>query len=540
MADRGRRSVVMAPEAMVATSHPLAVEAGIDILRQGGSALDAAIAANATLGVVEPMSCGLGGDVFAIVWDAQTQSLHGLDGCGRAPLRMTREAYAQRGLDRIPLRGALTWTVPGCVDGWFTLHQRFGRLPMSEVLAPAIGYASNGFPVSPVIGRAWSQASSLLSEDAGARATYLPNGRAPRIGERFCNRDLAVTLSAIARGGRDAFYNGEVASRLEQASSRVGALLAREDLEAHTSTWVSPVCIPHADYEVWELPPSTQGLAALQMLRILDGFNLQAMGHNSAAYLHHLIEAKKLAYADRACYYADRAFVDVPVEDLISASYADRQRSRLVADTAAREVVPGDPRLRNGDTVYLSVVDGNRNAVSLIQSIYHGFGSGVVPEGLGFAMQNRGHLFHLDPDHPNTLEPGKRPFHTIIPGLVTQDGRPVFSFGVMGGDMQPQGHVQVLLNLLDFGMDAQQAGDAIRFRHDGSATPTGDTMNDGGVVHLEPGLPEDTITQLAAKGHTIRVGDEEFGGYQGIWIDPDTNMLHGGSESRKDGCAVGY
>lgn len=540
MADKGRRSAVMAPEAMVATSHPLAVGAGIETLRQGGRAMDAAIAANAVLGVVEPMSCGLGGDVFAIVWDASTTSLHGFDGCGRAPSRMTRDAYAQRNLDRIPLRGPLTWTVPGCVDGWFALHERFGRLPMSDILAPAIGYATHGFPVSPVIGRDWSQAAELLLKDPGALSTYLPQGRAPRIGERFRNPDLAATLSAIAREGRDAFYSGEIAARLVQASSRLGGLLAAEDLAAHTSTWVSPVCVPHAGYDVWELPPSTQGLAALQMLRILDGFDLKAMRHNGADYLHHLIEAKKLAYADRARHYADPAFADVPVADLISAEYADRQRSRISASQAAREVHPGDPRLRNGDTVYLTVVDGDRNAVSFIQSIYHGFGSGIVPEGLGFAMQNRGHLFHLDPDHPNTLEPGKRPFHTIIPGFVTKNERPVFSFGVMGGDMQPQGHVQVLLNLMDFGMDVQQAGDAIRFRHDGSATPTGDTMLDGGVVHLEPGLPEETIKRLAAKGHTIRVSDAGFGGYQGIWIDPDTNMLHGGSEPRKDGCALGF
>jgi len=540
MTDRGRRSVVMAPEAMVATSQPLAVETGLEALRTGGTALDACIAMNAVLGVVEPMSCGIGGDVFAILWDADTGTLHGFDGCGRAPARMTREAYAERGLDRIPLRGPLSWTVPGCVAGWYHLHERFGRVPMSELLAPAIHYARKGFPVSPVIGRAWTTAETLLARDPGASATYLPDNRAPRPGEPFRNPDLADVLTAIAEDGPDVFYRGEVAARLVKASKDLGTFLDLDDLAAHDSTWVRPVSVPFAGYDVWELPPSTQGLAALQMLRVLDGFDLEAMGHNSAAYFHHLIEAKKLAYADRAYHYADPAFADVPIEELISAAYAERQRSRIVPDRAALEIAPGDPRLRSGDTVYLAAVDGERNAVSFIQSIYHGFGSGVVPGNLGFAMQNRGHLFHLDPAHANSLEPGKRPFHTIIPGMVTRDGRPVFSFGVMGGDMQPQGHVQVLLNLLLFGMDAQQAGDAIRFRHDGSATPTGDTMHDGGTVHLEPGTPQETVDELITRGHRVEITETGYGGYQGIWIDPETGMLHGGSEPRKDGCALGF
>ena len=540
MTDRGRRSMVMTPEAMVATSHPLAAEAGVNILRRGGSAMDAAIATNAVLGVVEPMSCGLGGDVFAIVWDHETQSMHGFDGCGRAPAQMTRAAYAERDLNRIPLRGPLSWTVPGCVDGWHVLHERFGRLAMADLLAPAIHYARSGFPVSPVIGHAWHKATDLLSKDPGAQSTYLPGGRAPRIGERFRNLDLAMTLETIAREGRDAFYLGTIADQLAEASSLLDAFLSKDDLAKHESTWVDPVSVPYAGYDVWELPPSTQGLAALQMLRILDGFDLVAMGHNSADYLHHLIEAKKLAYVDRARHYADPAFADVPVDALISAEYAKRQRARLDSEHAARDIAPGDPTLRNGDTVYLTVVDGKRNAVSFIQSIYHGFGSGIVPPGLGFAMQNRGHLFHLDPNHANTLEPGKRPFHTIIPGFVTREGAPVFPFGVMGGDMQPQGHVQVLLNLFHFAMDPQQAGDAIRFRHDGSSTPTGDTMTDGGTVHLEPGLPDETVARLAAMGHQITITEAGYGGYQGIWIDEDTGMLHGGTESRKDGCAMGY
>ncbi len=539
-ADARRRSVVIAPTAMVATSQPLAVQVGIDILKRGGSAVDAAIAVNAALGLVEPMSCGIGGDLFAIVWDANEERLVGLNGSGRSPHSLTREVFAEKGLDHVPLRGPLSWSVPGCVDGWYALHDRFGRLPMADLLSPTIRYAEDGFPVSPVIASMWYQATDLLAEDQGAAATYLPGGRTPAAGALFRNPDLAHVLQVICEKGKDAFYRGEIAEEIVSTSRMLGGFFSLEDFADHTSTWVEPVSVPYRGVDVWELPPNTQGIAVLEMLRILEGFDLAGLGHNSVEALHLMIEAKKLAYEDRARFYADPDFYTVPLDVLLSAEYAAKQRQRIDVERAALEFPPEDPRLRGGDTVYLTVIDGDRNAVSFIQSLYHGFGSGIVPPGLGFALQNRGALFSLDPKHANTLEPHKRPFNTIIPGFVTQDGRPVFSFGVMGGDQQPQGQVQVLVNLLDFGMDAQQAGDALRFSHDGSSTPTGDRMGDGGIVYLEPGIPEPIAEGLRQKGHRVEYREGGYGGYQGIWIDPQTNMLHGGSEPRKDGCAIGY
>ena len=540
IADAGRRSVMIAPEAMVASSQPLAVQVGIDILKKGGTAVDAAITVDAMLGLVEPMSCGLGGDLFATVWEDGAKELVGLNGSGRSPYALTREVFAKKGLDRIPLRGVLSWSVPGCVDGWFTLHERFGRIPIHDLLAPAIHYAERGFPVSPVIARMWGNAADLLQKDRFASATFLPHGRPPKKGELFSNPALAENLRLIAEGGRDAFYRGPIAEKIVSTSDKLNGYFALADLADHRSTWVEPVSVHYRGYDVWELPPNTQGISVLEMLRIIEGFNLAGMGHNSDAYIHHIVEAKKLAYADRACFYADPDHYDLPLEGLISPEYAAGQRARIAPERAALEVPAGDPRLRDGDTVYLTVVDRERNAVSFIQSLYHGFGSGIVPERAGFAVQNRGALFNLDPDHPNRLEPHKRPFHTIIPGFVTKDGRPIFSFGVMGGDQQPQGQVQVLCNLIDFHMDAQQAGGALRFRHDGSSSPTGDVMYDGGTLYLEPGIPESVMDGLRAKGHRVAYREGGYGGYQGIWIDPETNMLFGGSEPRKDGCASGY
>ncbi len=538
----GRRSAVIAPHGMVATSQPLAVQVGVDVLKRGGHAVDGAIAANAMLGLVEPMSCGLGGDLFAIVWDAKHGALIGLNGSGRAPRAMTRDAFAARNLDRIPNRGPLSWTVPGCADGWFALHDRFGRLPLTELLAPAIDYAESGFPVSPVIARMWKTAEVRLLADAGAAATFLIDGRAPNVGEIVRNPDLAASLRALCGDGRDAFYRGPIADRIVACSKAVGGLIRHEDLASHTPSWDEPISVRYRDHDVWELPPNSQGIAALQMLGILEGFDLSELGRGSAELLHLMIEAKKLAFEDRARYYADPAFADVPVDGLISPEYTARRRRQILRSGALTRVPAVDPRLETGETVYLAVVDEDRNAASFIQSIYEDFGSGIVPPGTGFALQNRGSLFHLDPEHPNRLEPGKRPFHTIIPAFVTREGRPVFSFGVMGGDMQPQGHVQILVNRLDFGMDVQAAGDAPRWRHVGSSTPTGGTMRDGGLVLLEPGFPQSTFDGLRAKGHRVefRPRGSGFGGYQGIWIDPETGALHGGSESRKDGCALGY
>jgi len=537
-----RGEPTIATNAMVATSQPLAVETGVEILKRGGTAIDAAIATNAMLGLVEPMSCGLGGDVFAIVWDATEKQLHGFNGSGRAPATMTRTAFAERGLDRIPLHGPLSWSVPGCVDGWFTLHERFGRLPMAALLEPTIEAAETGFAVTPVIAGMWQRATARLAEDRGARATFLLGGRAPDTGDLMTNPDLATSLRAIAVDGRDAFYRGTLSERILAGSTEVGGLLSAEDLDAHTSEWVEPVCVPYRGYDVWELPPNTQGIAALQMLQILGDYDLAALGPGSVEWLHLLIEAKKLVYEDRARFYADPAYADVPIEALISEAYADHRRARIDPDRAATNIPAGDPRLHRGDTVYLTVVDAQGNAASFIQSIYVGFGSGVVAPGTGFAMQNRGSLFHLDPGHANALEPGKRPFHTIIPAFVTEDGNPRFSFGVMGGDMQPQGHVQILANLLDFGMNVQQAGDAPRVRHIGSSSPVGDTMAEGGTVLLESAFPSTVADGLRAKGHRVEVRDDGllFGGYQGIWIDSETGTLHGGSEPRKDGNAGGY
>jgi gamma-glutamyltranspeptidase/glutathione hydrolase len=539
---QGRRSEVIAAHGMVATSQPLAVQVGVDVLKQGGHAVDAAIAVNAMLGLVEPMSCGLGGDLFAIIWDAQNEALVGFNGSGRAPRAMTRDLFSAQGLDRIPERGPLSWTVPGCVDGWFALHDRFGRLPFDGLLTPAIATAESGFPVSPVIARTWKGVEDLLLADPGAAATFLTDGRAPNVGEVFRNPDLAASLRALCAGGRNAFYLGPIAERIVACAEAVGGLIGREDLANHTSTWDAPVSVGYRGHDIWELPPNGQGIAALQMLGILEGFDFAGIERDSAELLHLLIEAKKCAYEDRARYYADPAFAEVPVSELISPEYAARRRSQIVRSGVSLRVPAGDPRLRTGDTVYLSVIDEERNAVSFIQSIFKEFGSGIVPPGTGFALQNRGSLFHLDPDHPNRLEPGKRPFHTIIPAFVTRGGRPVFSFGVMGGAMQPQGHVQILVNRLDFGMDVQAAGDALRWRHVGSSTPTGERMGDGGTVWLESGFPQSTFDGLRAKGHRVeaRPYGPDFGGYQGIWIDPKTNMLHGGSESRKDGCALGY
>jgi len=523
---------------MVAASQPLAVSAALELLRAEGTAVDAAIAANAVLSLVEPMSCGPGGDLFAIVWDAASKRLYGLNGSGRAPRALTRERFARDRIDRIPHDGPLSWTVPGCVDGWLALHGRFGRRSLADLFVPAIELAERGFPVSPVIAAAWKRAEQRLASDPGARSTFLVDGRAPRTGEIVRNPGLAKTLQRVGENGRTSFYCGEIAERIDRFSRSVGGALSGDDLCEHASTWVDPLSVRYRGYDVWELPPNTQGLAVLQILAILEGYELGAMDPTDPDYLHRLIEAKKLVYADRARYYADPDMVDVPIEALLSPSYAAACRRRIAPERAALEARPGLGDA--ADTVYLTVVDEDRNCVSLIQSIYEDFGSGLVPPGLGFALQNRGCLFSLDPDHPNLLVPGKRPFHTIIPGFVTRAGRPVFSFGVMGGDMQPQGQVQVLVNLLDFGMDAQAAGDALRIRHDGSQTPVGDRMLDGGTVVLEPGFPEETIDGLRAKGHRVRAEADGFGGYQGIWIDPGTGALHGGSDPRKDGCAIGY
>ncbi len=532
------RSSVLARQGMAATSQPLATAAAIRVLQQGGNAIDAAIAANAVLGVVEPMSCGLGGDLFAIVWDAKSQKLYGLNASGRAPYAATLEAFAAKGLKEIPAHGPLSWSVPGCVDGWDQLRQRFGTLPLAELLAPAIAYAEDGFPVSEIIADDWQNAALELARIPTSAACFLPGGSEPQAGTVFRNPDLGRSLRAIAAGGRDAFYRGAIAKAIAAYSEEAGGLFALKDFEDHTSVWVEPVSTNYRGYDVWELPPNGQGIAVLQMLNLLEPFDLKSLGPQSAEALHLQIEAKKLAYEDRATYYADPEFSKVPVARLISKAYAAERRSLIDRDRANARPAPGAPG--EADTIYMTVVDKDHNAVSLIQSNFSGFGSYHVPGNLGFPLQNRGCLFALDPHHANRLEPHKRPFHTIIPGFVTKAGKPWLSFGLMGGDMQAQGHAQVLCNMIDFGMDVQEAGDAPRFRHFGSSEPTGIRAEDGGTVVLESEIGLDVRRALKAKGHRIAEARGGYGGYQAIRIDTEQGVLIGGSDPRKDGAALGY
>lgn len=534
------RSEAVARGGMAATSQPLATQTAVDVLRRGGSAVDAAIAANAVLGLVEPTGGGIGGDLFAIVWDADARRLHGLNASGRSPRALTRAEFLAHGLDRVPTLGPLSVSVPGAVDGWFVLHERFGRLPMADLLAPAIRYARDGFAVTEVIAAEWAAGAAARARYPGFADVFLPGGRAPRKGEIFRNPALANTLTQIAEGGRDAFYRGGVARAIDAYLREHGGWLRYDDLAAHASDWVEPVSTDYRGYTVWELPPNGQGIAALQMLNLLEGYDLAALGPDSPDYLHLLVEAKKLAFEDRAKYYADPAFGDVPVDRLISREYAAARRALIDPDRAATAPAAGDPRAETGDTVYLTTADGDGGMVSLIQSNYNGHGSGMTPPTLGFCLQNRGALFNLAEGHANAYAPGKRPFHTIIPAFVTRDGRPVLSFGVMGGAMQPQGHVQILVNLIDFGMNTQEAGDAHRVRHVGSSQPTGQRMTDGGVVHLEPGFPPETIAALEAKGHKVEVTTGVYGGYQAIRRDERTGVYFGASESRKDGHAAGF
>lgn len=534
------RSTVISTGGMVATSHPLAAQVGLDILKNGGNAADAAIATNAMLGLVEPMSCGIGGDLFVVYWDAKSKKLYGLNASGRSPAAINRGVFADRGLDEIPVEGPLSWSVPGCVDGWFELHGRFGNTPMSKILGPSIAYARNGFPVTEVIAGYWKAAEETLGKYPDSAATFLVDGKAPVEGQIFRNERLANTYSVIAEQGRDAFYRGSLADRIVSFSQTNGGYFSPDDFSNHRSQWVDPVSTRYRGYDVWELPPNGQGIAVLQMLNVLEGFDLKTLGPGSAEYLHLFVEAKKLAFADRAKFYSDPAFNQLPVQELISKPYAERQRARIDLQRAAADVPAGDPKLVQGDTVYLTVVDKDRNCCSFIQSNYYGFGSKVTPGDLGFALQNRGALFALEESHFNRLEPGKRPFHTIIPAMVTRDGKPVLCFGVMGGDMQPQGHVQILVNLIDFGMNVQAAGDAARVRHVGSQQPTGKPSDGVGTVNVESGVGEAAVQGLLQRGHRIERVVGGFGGYQAIRIDHETGTLHGATESRKDGVAVGY
>jgi gamma-glutamyltranspeptidase/glutathione hydrolase len=535
------RSPVVAKHGIVAASHPLAAQIGLDVLKAGGNAIDAAIATDAALGLMEPTSCGIGGDLYALVWDAKSQKLYALNASGRSPLKATRQFFADKGLKAIPESGPLSWSVPGCVDGWAELNKRFGKKSLADVLAPAIRYAEEGAPIPEVIAGAWRGSERRLARDPGSAAAFLPNGRAPRPGELFQNPLLAKALRLISEKGRDGYYNGPIAESLVALSDKVGGLFTLDDFKKHSSTWVDPVSTTYRGYEVWEIPPPCQGIATLQMLNLLEPFDIAKMGANSADYWHVFLEAKKIAFADRGRHYADPAFAKVPVAELIAKPYAAERRKLIDLAKAATHYDPGDPKLSHAETIYLCVVDDDRNCVSFIQSNYSGFGSGIASPEYGFGIQNRGCLFALDSEHPNRLEPGKRPFHTIIPSFVTKDGKPWLTFGVMGGDMQPQGQVEVLCNLIDFGMDVQTAGEAARLEHSGSPTPTGKPgAANGGTVKAEPGVSDAVIAELKKRGHVVERVNRNSGGYQGIRIDWEKGTLAGGSEARKDGAAVGY
>lgn len=530
------RSEVIATQGMAATSQPLATQVALDVLKSGGNAIDAAIAANALLGLVEPTGSGVGGDLFAIIWDAESKQLYGLNASGRSPKSLTLEYLKSQG-DKIPSYGPLPVSVPGAVDGWFEMHGRFGKLPMSEILQPAINYAENGFPVTELISYYMQASASRLSKYPGFKDVYMPAGKMPVKGEIFKNPALARTLKIIAEEGRDGFYLGEVAQEIDSYMRANGGFVTYQDMASHKSEWVEPVSTNYRGYDVWELPPNGQGIAALQILNIMEQYDVKSMGFGSPEYIHTFVEAKKLAFADRAKYYADPDFNRIPVEQLISKPYAKQRKALINPNKAAKRDQSGPV---HGDTIYLTTADKDGNMVSLIQSNFRGMGSGMTPPKLGFVLQDRGELFSFEEGHFNQYAPGKRPFHTIIPAFVTKDGKPWLSFGVMGGGTQPQMHAQIVMNLVDFSMNLQEAGDAPRILHTGSSQPTGEVMTDGGYISLESGFPMIVRRELAKKGHIIRDSLGAYGGYQAIMRDLKNGVYYGASETRKDGHAAGY
>jgi gamma-glutamyltranspeptidase/glutathione hydrolase len=535
--DFATRSEVIAKNGMVATSHPLATQIGLDILKNGGNAIDAAIAANAALGLMEPTGCGIGGDLFVIIWSAKDKKLYGLNASGRSPEKLNLKYFKDRGMSKIPSYGPLPVTVPGCVDGWFEMNNKFGTMNMEQILAPAIKYAYEGFPVTELIGYYLTLSSRRFKDYPNFSDTYMPDGEPLKKGDVFKNPYLGATYEKIAQGGREAFYKGEIAKTIASFIQSQGGLLTEKDLANHKSEWVEPVSTDYRGYAIWELPPNGQGIAVLQILNIMEGFNVKEMGFGSPEYVHHFIEAKKLAFEDRAKYYADPAFNKLPVDKLISKEYSNERR-KLIKDQAAKSYDAGN--LGQDNTIYLTVADRYGNMVSLIQSNYRGMGSGMVPPKLGFMLQDRGELFSLEESHFNRIEPNKRPFHTIIPAFITKNGKPWVSFGLMGGAMQPQGHAQIVMNLVDFGMNLQEAGDAPRMQHTGSSEPTGGKMMDGGEVLLESGFDYETIRELMKKGHEVGFSLGSYGGYQAIMRDEQNGVYYGASESRKDGQAAGY
>lgn len=523
---------------MAATNHPLASQIALDILKKGGSAVDAAIAANVFLGFADPAMTGPGGDMFAIVWSADDEKLYGLNASGKSPKDMSLEFLQTEGLNSIPATSPYAVTVPGVVDGWFELHDKFGQLEFNQLLEPTINYAREGVAVTAEIADLMDFLDRDLIRHYGLpddfdwenlsyfSSLYREKGRFPQKGELFKNEDLANTLQKIADNGREVFYEGEIAEAIVGHIQSEGGFLSMNDLTDHSSLWVEPVSVNYRGVDVWQLPPNTQGMAVLQMLNLLEGFDLTGYGFGSPEHIHYFTEAKKLAYADLQTYYGDPDFSELPVDELLSKEYADRRRGEIRDDWTGSY---GPGLESDNHTIYLTVADKDGNMVSLIQSNSWLFGSLITPPSLGFPLQNRGTGFTLSEGHVNTYAPGKRPFHTIIPAFVTKDGEPFISFGLTGGDMQPQGHVQIILNVVDFGMNLQEASDAPRIRHYGSDT---------GSIALESGFDYSTVRSLLKMGHQVQYGFESFGGFQGILFDGQ--FYYGASESRKDGQAVGY
>jgi gamma-glutamyltranspeptidase/glutathione hydrolase len=546
------RSQVLARNGMAATSHPIASLIAVDILKKGGSAVDAAIAANAMLALVEPYACGIGGDLFAMVWDPEAEELTAYNGSGRTPAGLEFEALQTALGDEasVPDFGPLTVTVPGAVDGWFALHKRYGKLPMAELMAPAIAYALEGVPITEVDATLWAEAMAWLAESdlpesqlEELRRIYLVDGEPPSAGTVFRNPQLAGSYQRLAAGGRDSFYSGETGQLIVAGVRQAGGFLQASDFALHKGEWVTPVSVNYRGYDVFELPPNSQGIAALQMLNLLEAYPLAELGRDNADFWHYFIESSKLAYEDRARFYADPAFTDIPLGWLLSDDYAEQRRRLINPQQAAMELPSGAPP-SHGDTTFLVVADSTGMMVSLIQSNFWEFGSGLVAPGTGFVLQNRGSSFAMDKDHANAYAPGKRPFHTIIPAFVMKDGVPLMAFGVMGGYLQPQAHVQILINMIDLGMNVQEAGDAARLVHSSDSQPTGSKMKDGGTVHIEAGVADAVVIELQRRGHTVVHGQRSYvgsyGGYQAIWRDPQTGVYHGASEMRYDGAAIGY
>ncbi|MEO8811354.1 MAG: gamma-glutamyltransferase family protein [Caulobacteraceae bacterium] len=539
------RSTVWGAHGAAATAHPLATLTAIEILKAGGSAVDAAVAANAALGFLEPISCGVGGDCFAMVWDPKARKLAGLNGSGRSPRALsleTQRARAKNGF--IAPFGATSVSTPGAVDAWWTLHQRYGKLKWADLFAPAIELAQNGAPVPQTIAfylaasyRAFTRPNAGIEEVENFRKVWAPNGRTPAEGEMFANPALAHTYRLIAAGGREGFYGGEVAATIDAYFRRIGGWLSASDLAAHRSRWVDPVSTNYRGVDVWALPPNSQGLSTLQILGMLEGFDMAAMGFQSPASLHVQIEAKRLAFEDRARYFADPDFAKIPIGWLVSKAYAAERAKLIKPGRILDPVFPGEAP-SHGDTTYLCTADADGMMVSIIQSNYRGMGSGLSPDGLGFMFQDRGELFDLTPGRPNTYAPGKRPFQTIIPGFATRDGEPWLAFGVMGGDMQPQGQAQIIVNLVDYGLGLQEAGDSPRWHHEGSSEPTGEPRHGIGTLRLESGVPAATREAMVAMGWTLGPSDGGYGGYQAIQRWP--GRYAAASEMRKDGAALAY